>query len=656
MVMSWFDPEAFLKEVTVGYADNGRASDKATGKLINKGEVRVCYASGGSKSYFRPVSAAPFLGQVAKVVDAPAAAKKTQWAMELNGMGTLEPAHKELVALVLTGDKAAAKQPNPSATFETPVKSKAVAKATALTNEKSASAASLKRKAPSKVRSGAASPVSSSNGDTDEEDSTDEMEEDDEDDDDEDDDEEEGEELDLVWAKYATNPWWPGCILAEPSPKHMKAPGAPSADTPPGTQPSLVVFFGSRPSWAWVPPLSIAKFAQSRAGLAAKCKTAPFKVALKQADAKQAAQEKAKEEGTLSTSQGSKALKVPKAGKSSNKTVGKDDAKDEAVADDEELGEEDDGGPGGEAISDYEAMRLANIARNASFMESLGLGSDKAALQRLGGSSSSSSNGSSASSKGLKRASSQQSRAKKARTASSSVPETDRRRSSRNAGMAAEDLFVASEGRRGTVTVGGSAAAVAAAVQSAHDSGNNGSGLGVRGESAAKSRNNASGPLSLSECAGEEGFAHEYVQALSTIASKVTYAGDKKTGGNSDLSVDMSSFSEDEATYGKRMSKLSISEEKVAKVTSDRAYSVALMPVRGSTIVAVGDKVGNLGFWNYSDQVSTRCVHAWVYIPLLVRECFANLAEVLSMLCLCLACVSLSLSLSDRRAGATVMA
>jgi len=152
------------------------------------------------------------------------------------------------------------------------------------------------------------------------------------------------------------------------------------------------------------------------------------------------------------------------------------------------------------------------------------------------------------------------------------------------------------------VTVGGSAAAVAAAVKSANDT-SGGSGLGVRGVSAAKSRNNASGPLSLSECAGEEGFAQEYVQALSTIASKTGSTDGKKNSGSNDLSIDMSSFSEDETAYGKRMSKLRISEEKVAKVTNDRAYSVALMPVRGSTVVAVGDKVGNLGFWNYSDQV-----------------------------------------------------
>jgi len=599
MVMSWFVPEAFLKEVTVGYADNGRASDKATGKIINKGEVRVCYASGSSKSYFRPSSAAPFLGQVAKVVNSPAAAKRTQWALELNGMDTLEPAHKELVAQVLTGDKAASKQPNPSATFETPVKSKAKGKPATLTDEKSMPAASLKRKGPSKVRSSGRSPSSSSNGDTDEEESTDETEDDEEEDEEDEDDEEEEEQLDLVWAKYATNPWWPGYIISEPSSKHMKAPGAPTADTPPGAHPSLVVFFGSRPSWAWVPPLSIAKFAQSRAGLAAKCKTAPFKVALKQADAKQAAQEKTNAGTTFSSQESSRGVNAPKAEKSSSKVDVDDEieAETKGMSDDEEEG----GGGGGEAISDYEAMRLANIARNASFMASLGLGSEKEALHRLGGGSSSS-NGSSASSKGLKRATGSQSRAKKARTASSSVPENERRRSSRNAGMAAEDLFVTSEGRRGTVTVGGSAAAVAAAVKSANDT-SGGSGLGVRGVSAAKSRNNASGPLSLSECAGEEGFAQEYVQALSTIASKTGSTDGKKNSGSNDLSIDMSSFSEDETAYGKRMSKLRISEEKVAKVTNDRAYSVALMPVRGSTVVAVGDKVGNLGFWNYSDQV-----------------------------------------------------
>jgi len=41
---------------------------------------------------------------------------------------------------------------------------------------------------------------------------------------------------------------------------------------------------------------------------------------------------------------------------------------------------------------------------------------------------------------------------------------------------------------------------------------------------------------------------------------------------------------------------------KVAKVTSDRAYSVALLPSASAVVVAVGDKSGNLGLWNYSSQ------------------------------------------------------
>ena len=41
---------------------------------------------------------------------------------------------------------------------------------------------------------------------------------------------------------------------------------------------------------------------------------------------------------------------------------------------------------------------------------------------------------------------------------------------------------------------------------------------------------------------------------------------------------------------------------KVAKVTSDRAYSVACLPSSSAVVVAVGDKSGNLGIWNYSNQ------------------------------------------------------
>lgn len=58
----------------------------------------------------------------------------------------------------------------------------------------------------------------------------------------------------------------------------------------------------------------------------------------------------------------------------------------------------------------------------------------------------------------------------------------------------------------------------------------------------------------------------------------------------------------DVSSYAARLGKLSINETKVAKVTTDRAYGLAVMPSASSVVAAVGDKSGNLGIWNYSHQ------------------------------------------------------
>lgn len=59
---------------------------------------------------------------------------------------------------------------------------------------------------------------------------------------------------------------------------------------------------------------------------------------------------------------------------------------------------------------------------------------------------------------------------------------------------------------------------------------------------------------------------------------------------------------EDPSKYRRRFEKLRIKEENVAKVTSDRAYGVAVMPSASHVVAVVGDKSGNLGIWNYSSQ------------------------------------------------------
>ena len=59
-----------------------------------------------------------------------------------------------------------------------------------------------------------------------------------------------------------------------------------------------------------------------------------------------------------------------------------------------------------------------------------------------------------------------------------------------------------------------------------------------------------------------------------------------------------------EAEYAARLGKLRIGETEVAKVVPDRIYSVAVLPSASSVVAAVGDRSGNLGIWNYSNQDS----------------------------------------------------
>ena len=59
--------------------------------------------------------------------------------------------------------------------------------------------------------------------------------------------------------------------------------------------------------------------------------------------------------------------------------------------------------------------------------------------------------------------------------------------------------------------------------------------------------------------------------------------------------------SEDILAYSEKLSKLSMSENSVAKVCPDRIYSITTFP-SDALLVAAGDKSGNLGLWSVDDD------------------------------------------------------
>ena len=312
-------PLAFLSSVVVEYAATGRSSDKATGEMIEKGEVRVVFASGSSKSYCRPVQAAPLVQLIVKTV---AEAKGFDASM-LSGMEYLEEAHRIQVAKVLSGEKAAARLRNPVKTGETPCK---------------------KRKAPPPKSLDDAESEEGQMGEK-------ESDEDDDEGDDESESADDSEEpLELIWAKQPSSPWWPAHV-GEPSSQHVKS-------KPAGGDQMFVIFFGPRASWAWVSSGScVVPFRDHRTEYGCKSKVAAFKKALKQADDEAARQD---ENGRQVHHGGGSAGLVPVAAPEAVEAA----ATPAPPASSEEA-------PG--ELSEYEKLRLANIARNASYMASLGL-------------------------------------------------------------------------------------------------------------------------------------------------------------------------------------------------------------------------------------------------------------------------------------------
>ena len=391
MTTAWLTPKSFLESVEVEYAANGRAKCRADGGIIVAGEVRVAFVAAGTRAYYRPKSAGAFVASVLKTFAKERGGRGYDPA-SFKGMAALEPEHRDHVAKVLRGDRRAAQAPNPVAPASL----------------SSSSTTSGKRKAPEK-KGGRAAVVKKEDGedsaddrnsDSDEGSGREDAEMKDGDDEDEDmDDSVSVGPRELVWAKHETNPWWPAYV-GQPEARHFAEYPVSSEHTAPSVSAQgmgkgagksggggggfssgargsgasdggggddafrFVVFFGPRPSWAWVSSSAagMVPFAEGLAkGLGARSKTAPFKLALKQASAEADRQDADEEAAAAAAAAGG--------------TSGGDGGSSSV-----EVGVGSAAGAGSE-LSEYEQQRLANIARNAAFMASLGLGDETRSMR-----------------------------------------------------------------------------------------------------------------------------------------------------------------------------------------------------------------------------------------------------------------------------------
>ncbi|KAM4749059.1 WD repeat-containing protein 76-like [Rhinophrynus dorsalis] len=64
--------------------------------------------------------------------------------------------------------------------------------------------------------------------------------------------------------------------------------------------------------------------------------------------------------------------------------------------------------------------------------------------------------------------------------------------------------------------------------------------------------------------------------------------------------------------YSASLKKMTIREEAVAKVVQNRVFSVAIHPSESRTLVAAGDKCGQVGLWDMDDQSSDNGVYVFV--------------------------------------------
>ena len=83
----------------------------------------------------------------------------------------------------------------------------------------------------------------------------------------------------------------------------------------------------------------------------------------------------------------------------------------------------------------------------------------------------------------------------------------------------------------------------------------------------------------------------------SSAPSETSFRKQKK----SDASAASSIPSQDILEYSEKLSKMSMSEDSVAKVCPDRIYSITTFP-SDALLVAAGDKSGNLGLWSVDDD------------------------------------------------------
>lgn len=101
-------------------------------------------------------------------------------------------------------------------------------------------------------------------------------------------------------------------------------------------------------------------------------------------------------------------------------------------------------------------------------------------------------------------------------------------------------------------------------------------------------------PINLLEEESESYVRANLIPHLERLAAKDSHAKKKKAIASSAIKEASSSL----ADYSTRLSKLSVHENDVAKLTEARITSVCCHPSTDKLIVVAGDKAGYLGLWN----------------------------------------------------------
>ena len=204
-----------------------------------------------------------------------------------------------------------------------------------------------------------------------------------------------------------------------------------------------------------------------------------------------------------------------------------------------------------EGLSQYELERRARIARNEAYMASLGLGGGLAPADgpKRGG----------ASQRGVSR--------KRAKKAPSEPP----RRSQRVQGIGADGAALPANFREP------SSYAPAAAVSWSER------------------------PRNLEDVT----FVADDHDDDAAAAAAAARCGAVVAGGGGDVRSSAPSMAA--ADYRASLTAMRLAEGDVAKVTKDRTYSLAWLPVADRLVLAAGDKSGRLGIWNVDDDDGETC-------------------------------------------------